>query len=443
MPHPPYGSSSWWYGVDGASPLEFISPKTNIRVCENATVPVVIGFKQRPYPLSTKKKMASGLYRPALGVDQHLTELGSTAGASASKDFPIVCETCLGESPFVRMIKMRFGSKLCKITQRPFQSFRWKAGPRGRFKETVVCREVAIEKNICQACLSDMRFGVPVGVRDALLTKEDRNEEPSRELVDLARSIHGTAASSETTDIRFRNLPKLCSFWTEGKCTRRVCPFRPCCGTFKFPELASTHPELCKSLVDALRAKQPPPPEALKALGESRAGVNVDDAIRDRVHGKDQLSKKYLLKAASVQGTETPSTTVWVGGDFGRENVLSDAMYRFGDIEKVTLSDQCAYVRFAEIDSASRAVKAGNLLVNNVRAPVGFATNKAADAAASSPSHHTAAASGGAGSSRGELRPDLKAALDAAFGPKKKRTIPPPPPPPAKYPSTDPHRLGA
>ena len=52
---------------------------------------------------------------------------------------------------------------------RSFQAFRWKAGPQGRFKDTIVCREVAVEKNICQACLSDMTFGVPVGVRDALL----------------------------------------------------------------------------------------------------------------------------------------------------------------------------------------------------------------------------------------------------------------------------------
>jgi hypothetical protein len=86
-------------------------------------------------------------------------------------DFPIVCETCLGPNPYVRMVKLRFGDKICKVSNGAYPAFRWKAGPQGRFKETIVCREVAIEKNICQACLTDMTFGVPVGVRDALLAK--------------------------------------------------------------------------------------------------------------------------------------------------------------------------------------------------------------------------------------------------------------------------------
>ena len=120
--------------------------------------------------------MASGGYRPAMGVEQHLATSVATNGVPGQKtelqvgtDFPIVCETCLGPNPYVRMIKCRFGEKLCKVSNVPMQSFRWKAGPHGRFKETIVCREVAVEKNICQACLSDMTFGVPVGVRDALL----------------------------------------------------------------------------------------------------------------------------------------------------------------------------------------------------------------------------------------------------------------------------------
>ena len=39
--------------------------------------------------------------------------------------------------------------------------------------------------------------------------------------------------------VAFRNLVKLCSFWVAGTCTRvvgKTCPFRPCCGSFAFPE---------------------------------------------------------------------------------------------------------------------------------------------------------------------------------------------------------------
>ena len=55
-----------------------------------------------------------------------------------------------------------------------------------------------------------------------------------------------------------RNLPKLCSFWTRQTCTRvanTACPYRPCNGTFRFPELASTHPEALSKLVRRLHAE--------------------------------------------------------------------------------------------------------------------------------------------------------------------------------------------
>ena len=77
-------------------------------------------------------------------------------GMEVGIDFPFVCETCLGPNPYVRMVKMPPGDKLCKISGRGFQSFRWRAGPGGRWKETMVEYTVAKDKNICQACLVDM-----------------------------------------------------------------------------------------------------------------------------------------------------------------------------------------------------------------------------------------------------------------------------------------------
>lgn len=54
----------------------------------------------------------------------------------------------------------------------------------------------------------------------------------------------------------WRNLPKLCSFWLAGTCTRVVqhkCPFRPCNGMFEFPEIAATHRDLRAALIDRLK----------------------------------------------------------------------------------------------------------------------------------------------------------------------------------------------
>ena len=65
-----------------------------------------------------------------------------------NSDFPILCETCLGDNPYVRMLKTNYG-KECKICYRPFTSFRWKAGTKGRYKETMVCQTCAKLKNTC------------------------------------------------------------------------------------------------------------------------------------------------------------------------------------------------------------------------------------------------------------------------------------------------------
>eukprot|EP01031_Cornospumella_fuschlensis_P044308 gene44308-54179_t len=83
------------------------------------------------------------------------------------EDFPLLCETCLGSNPYVRMTKLPPNYKMCTVSHLPYQPFRWKAGPNGRFKETVISYVVAAERNICQCCLNDLRYGLPVGVRDA------------------------------------------------------------------------------------------------------------------------------------------------------------------------------------------------------------------------------------------------------------------------------------
>jgi pre-mRNA-splicing factor RBM22/SLT11 len=78
-------------------------------------------------------------------------------------DFPILCETCLGPNPYIRMTKEQYGRE-CKICTRPFTIFRWKPGNDARYKKTEVCQTCSKAKNVCQVCLLDLEYGLPVQV---------------------------------------------------------------------------------------------------------------------------------------------------------------------------------------------------------------------------------------------------------------------------------------
>jgi len=475
---------------------------------------------------------ASG-YMPARGghsrLDENLLAEGNNAGDGKGgmrlgSDMPFVCETCLGPNPYVRMIKMQFGSKECKISSRPFQAFRWRAGPGGRHKETIVSYEVARQKNVCQACLVDMAYGLPVAVRDSLLGSagqggaldsqmsrpnadyfwQEKNRDferasegglaiggssggmnPSQQLLQLSRALNSRGSKA---GVSFRNLPKMCSFWLKGACTRVLsgtCPFRPCCGIFKFPELASDYPDECQLLIGQLTADGPG--EIMKSLDsnlrqllmDSQKG-SKDQAIRDRYYGvKDNLANKYLARASSMQ-LEAPDdqtvTALWIGGltpAILKED-LHDKFYSFGELRNINVvtSQKCAFVEFTGRSAAERAASElhKNLNIKGVRLQLSWARPaKKADGqsggralTAGGESNSTPAGGGGGNSAAmppppgmqpgQSLPPPPPGLIPPAKRQKTQGTVPPPPPPgppPAmgrnkpSYPSMNPERLGS
>lgn len=134
-----------------------------------------------------------------------------------------------------------------KVCARPFPSFKWKAGVDGRFKKTEICLICAKLKNVCQTCLLDLEFGLPVQIRDAALPEDMKIDIPESEgnrnyfnqiaekKVKEGMLPYGKTAYTNNiinvlarkTENYMRNRSHVCSFWMKGSCNRgEKCPYR-------------------------------------------------------------------------------------------------------------------------------------------------------------------------------------------------------------------------
>ncbi|ETN65205.1 RNA binding motif protein [Anopheles darlingi] len=268
-------------------------------------------------------------------------------------EFPILCQTCLGDNPYVRMIKERYG-KECKICTRPFTIFRWCPGARMRFKKTEICQTCSKLKNVCQTCLLDLEYGLPTQVRDAALKIQDKIPESDVNKEFYIQNIEaqlkaggdntvaaGTVGKSlaasdmlaklaRTAPYYKRNLPHICSFWVKGECKRgEECPYR--------------HDK---------------PVEPDDPLSEQN--------IRDRYYGRnDPVADKLMKRAASIPTLDPPEdktiTTLYVGnlGDHLTEVDIRDNFYHYGEIRSVSLvpRQQCAFVQYTKRAAAELAAE--------------------------------------------------------------------------------------
>ena len=73
------------------------------------------------------------------------------------------------------MTKQEHGKK-CKICETPFTVFAWQAGTKGRLKKVEICRSCAQAKNVCQVCIYDLQYGLPVKVRDKILREAGKSD---------------------------------------------------------------------------------------------------------------------------------------------------------------------------------------------------------------------------------------------------------------------------
>lgn len=292
--------------------------------------------------------------------DDHMQQWEAT-------EFPLVCETCLGDNPYVRMTKEKFG-KRCKVCDVPFTVFAWQAGTKGRLKKVEICRSCAKTKNVCQVCVFDLQYGLPVGVRDSILAEETAatNKNCKSEAMamvpmsDANRSWNNALITSQSEqqqqpsisvkaamklqsmarmEPRYeRNLPKICSFFVRGECNRgSLCPFRH--------ELSQV-----KDRNDPL-AKQ---------NTKDRFYGSQDPVAQKMLNTRKQKEEERRKNNANNQEDERSPTTLFI--KFTTTDIklsqaeIRDAMYSYGEIVKVQVFPNHAFVEYTTEQAAELAM---------------------------------------------------------------------------------------
>lgn len=264
------------------------------------------------------------------------------------------------------MTKSEF-DKECKVCTRPFTVFRWRAGTKGRYKKTEVCQICAKLKNVCQTCLLDLTYNLPVQVRDSALNPDGANDMPlsdanrnfQNKIVDgqMANGLLGTnTAKAEFNPIiqkmarkepyYDRNRAHICSFFVKGTCNRGLsCPFR--------------HEK----------------PEEASPLSHQN--------IKDRYYGvNDPVAQKMLARQESkepAKPADTSITTLYIGNVDRRisEQDLRDQFYFFGEISSLTMNpnQHCAFIEFENRMAAENVIKKyqSSIIINGVFLKIAWA----------------------------------------------------------------------
>jgi len=350
-------------------------------------------------------------------------------------DFPVVCETCLGPNPYVRMTKAAFHSE-CKVCARPFTVFRWRPGGTSRFKKTEICQTCAKLKNVCQVCILDLDYGVPTQVRDtafgAKKTEDfaesevmvEYNAQQNAKKIALGLDDSSSSSSRELPSIALRRLRRdapyykrnqahICSFFVRGTCNRgEECPYRH--------EMPSVDPNL------------------------------ASQNIKSRYYGKDDpVAEKLLNKAKEMKVIAPPANpdvkTLYIGGLTTEmtEDDIRDHFYGYGELKSIKLlpRNNCAFVTYLDRKSAEQAINtlSGALRIKGTRLKLAWGKPQKINKPKYGLAPSTMPAAAVAGAPPGLAGPPGFSLLPPPGISKKPMMAPGKP----LYPSMDPTRLGA
>eukprot|EP00762_Andalucia_godoyi_P002069 ANDGO_02638.mRNA.1 Zinc finger CCCH domain-containing protein 4 len=303
-----------------------------------------------------------------------------------SSDFPVLCQVCLGPNPSVRMQKTPFGAE-CGVCKRPFTVFRWRPGTtaEARFKKTQVCQSCAKLKNVCQCCILDLQYNLPVAIRDKIISShvdEHHRHQSNGNSADNSSSSSSSSSNAlvvptSTTNRQLllssaapfssdsgkatgkeailrsltkdqpyfaRNKPFVCGYWLKGKCTRgEYCPFR--------------HDQ------DATAASSSTSPSSSSVRNQDR-----EQNIASRYFGTSgdmdaaRRYQKILERGLIPTPPEDPTITSLCISNAASTDLQSEELWRgkfaeFGQVANVKIipNKQLVFVQFADRESAENA----------------------------------------------------------------------------------------
>ncbi|AET38367.1 Pre-mRNA-splicing factor ECM2 Ecym_2656 [Eremothecium cymbalariae DBVPG len=92
---------------------------------------------------------------------------------------PSICEQCLAAGD-IRMTRVPHGAE-CKVCTQPFTLYHFKVGGQRRPTKTLVCRGCAEQRNMCQCCMLDLTWHVPMQLRDEIVSLVQGTDESTVE----------------------------------------------------------------------------------------------------------------------------------------------------------------------------------------------------------------------------------------------------------------------
>ncbi|KNE64476.1 hypothetical protein AMAG_09493 [Allomyces macrogynus ATCC 38327] len=280
------------------------------------------------------------------------------ADDNANPDFPIICESCLGGNPYMRMTTQEMG-QACKICTRPYTTYRWLPGVGQRYRRTEICTSCAKIKNTCQCCMLDLEYGLSTRVRDAMLggasdlptgdanrrwalrAAEEQMSKTGKGIVDYGKmdsvakdTLKALARSSGEpyTSQAKRKANPICSFWLKGKCTRgRDCPHRH--------EMPKNKEKLAEFLAKSGHAAPQP---------RSSSGTQILD--------------RHLREAEQSNAQSVTILVTKIPDDATTEPILRAHFEQYGVVKSIVIAvvKKSAFVNYEEHEMAKAAMAGGD-----------------------------------------------------------------------------------